>query len=187
MNAEVLVLNGFTNEYLNKTSMKKALRLLILGKARLKHAYDVDVHTDSGERAAPSVIELLYYVAVRPQAGRVPLSRKNVLMRDDYLCQYCGKKLKEKLATVDHVIPKSPANPKNPKGKGTWENLVASCQPCNQRKMNRTPEEANMPLRRKPYRPDIISWNVVRENTLPEEWIKYLTTYHKEMYPHRGD
>ena len=186
MNAEVLVLNGFTNEYLNKTSMENAMRLLIVGKARLKHAYDFDIHTGSGERAAPSVIELLYYVAVRPQAGKVSLSRKNVLMRDEYLCQYCGKKINDKNATIDHVMPKNPSNPKTPKGRDTWENLVASCQRCNQRKMNRTPEEANMPLKRRPFQPDVIAWNTIRKNTLPEEWLKYLTTYHKEMYPPRG-
>lgn len=70
--------------------------------------------------------------------------KRNVLMRDSYECQYCGS---EDNLTLDHVVPKSKG------GKDTWENLVAACQKCNSRKGDRTPDEADMKLRRIPRQP----------------------------------
>jgi 5-methylcytosine-specific restriction endonuclease McrA len=69
-------------------------------------------------------------------------TRANILLRDEETCQYCGKHMRE--LTLDHVLPRSRG------GQSTWENLVACCHPCNNRKGNRTPEEANMPLVRTP-------------------------------------
>jgi 5-methylcytosine-specific restriction endonuclease McrA len=72
------------------------------------------------------------------------LSRKNILMRDRYTCQYCHRTLPSGEMTLDHVVPRSRA------GETTWENLVACCHPCNNRKGSRTPEEAGMKLLRPP-------------------------------------
>jgi 5-methylcytosine-specific restriction endonuclease McrA len=116
----------------------------------------------------PSIIRLLYYVARRRQA--IVLTKKNVLLRDDYKCAYCAARGGPEM-TVDHVYPKSRG------GKGSWENLVACCQTCNGRKRNRTPDEAGMALLRKPYRPNFIPFIVVKRNTLPNEWGKYLSLY----------
>ncbi len=63
-------------------------------------------------------------------------------MRDRYTCQYCHKSLPSGELTLDHVVPRSRA------GETTWENLVACCHPCNNRKGSRTPEEAGMKLAR---------------------------------------
>lgn len=73
--------------------------------------------------------------------------------------------------TVDHIQPKSRG------GKSTWLNLVACCVRCNQRKRDRTPDEAGMPLRSRPHVPKFIPFIVVRRNTSPAEWLKYLTLY----------
>lgn len=83
----------------------------------------------------PLVIRLLYYVRRKPK--RVVLTKKNVLLRDDYTCGYCLKKGVR--MTVDHVIPQAAG------GRSTWENLVAACEPCNGRKRDRTPAQAGMP------------------------------------------
>ena len=72
------------------------------------------------------------------------LSRKNILMRDRYTCQYCHRTLPSAELTLDHVIPRSRA------GESAWENLVACCHSCNNRKGGRTPEEAGMKLARPP-------------------------------------
>jgi hypothetical protein len=180
MNAPVLVLNGYTEQLLNRTTMAKAMKMLMKGKARIKHAYEFDIHHGLGERAAPVVIEMLYYVAVRPHHGRVSVTKKNVLFRDKHVCQYCGKKIR-KYPTVDHVQPRNPSDPRAPKGQDTWLNLVASCQPCNQRKANRTPQEAGMRLINQPYEPTRIEWETILAHTKPGEWTKYLTTYHKTV------
>ncbi len=90
----------------------------------------------------PSVIRLLEYRRI-PHQTRA-LSRKNILMRDRYTCQYCHRMLPSGELTLDHVIPRSRA------GESAWENLVACCHPCNNRKGSRTPEEAGMKLARQP-------------------------------------
>lgn len=111
---------------------------------------------------------MLYYISRGRK--RVALTKKNVLLRDDYTCAYCGCRGGREM-TVDHVVPKSRG------GASTWENLVASCSVCNGRKRDRTPKDAGMPLRRKPREPRYIPWLVIRRNTAPDEWLSYLTLY----------
>ena len=77
-------------------------------------------------------------------------TRKNLLVRDNFECQYCSSK--KTPLTMDHV------NPKTKGGLDTWENLVAACQPCNRKKGNRTPKEAGMPLKRMPRKPNKIHY-----------------------------
>ena len=93
----------------------------------------------------PRIIRCLYYDK-DPHIG-VKFNRRNVFARDNYTCQYCGKKFKTKQLTWDHVIPKS----RN--GVSAWNNLVCACFKCNSKKSNKTPKEANMKLIRKPYKP----------------------------------
>ncbi len=96
----------------------------------------------------------------------VEISRKNVLERDSYTCQYCSKQSNS--LTVDHVIPKFRG------GQDIWENLVAACKECNQRKGERMPEEVGMPLKRKPKRPNRIHYfqKYVKERQI--DWRPYL-------------
>jgi 5-methylcytosine-specific restriction endonuclease McrA len=102
----------------------------------------IHVHSSRHTLRLPSVIRLLEYRRI-PHQTRA-LSRKNILMRDRYTCQYCHKTLPSGELTLDHVIPRSRA------GDTTWENLVACCHPCNNRKGCRTPDEAGMKLARLP-------------------------------------
>lgn len=106
--------------------------------------------------ATPSAVLRVPRLLILREYNRVPrtplrLSRKNVFLRDGNSCAYCSSR--EDL-TLDHVTPKSRGGP------STWENLVACCRKCNERKGQKNPEEANMPLRRSPKRP---TWNVVVE------------------------
>ncbi len=116
----------------------------------------------------PSVIRLLEYRRI-PHQTRA-LSRKNILMRDRYTCQYCLKVLPAGELTLDHVIPRSRA------GESAWENLVACCHHCNNRKGSRTPEEAGMKLARQP-RPFSLHTSRHLMRLLgkgDEQWRKYL-------------
>jgi 5-methylcytosine-specific restriction endonuclease McrA len=90
----------------------------------------------------PSVIRLLEYRRIPHQTRS--LSRKNILMRDRYTCQYCHRTLPSGELTLDHVVPRARA------GESAWENLVACCNSCNNKKGSRTPEEAGMKLARQP-------------------------------------
>jgi len=93
----------------------------------------------------PEVVSLTSYD--RMPAATVSFSRRNIFKRDRYACQYCGVQPGSEDLTIDHVVPRSQG------GVSNWENCVLACMQCNKRKANRTPEQANMRLRRTPVRP----------------------------------
>src|SRR6266567_4198272 len=137
----VLVLNA-SYEPINICAARRALVLVLKGVASAEEESLSAVHSARAAVHVPSVIRLLEYRRI-PHQTRA-LSRKNILMRDRYTCQYCMKTMSSSDLTLDHVIPRSR------KGETTWENLVACCHPCNNRKGSRTPEEAGMRLVRAP-------------------------------------
>jgi 5-methylcytosine-specific restriction endonuclease McrA len=93
----------------------------------------------------PEVVALTKYDRLPTNA--VTFSRRNIYKRDRYTCQYCGAQPGTEELTVDHVSPRAQG------GISTWENCVLACVGCNKRKADRTPEQAGMPLRKKPVRP----------------------------------
>ncbi len=137
----VLVLNA-SYEPINVCAARRALVLVLKGVAAAEELSPSFVHSARHALRLPSVIRLLEYRRI-PHQTRA-LSRKNVLMRDRYTCQYCQRTLPASELTLDHVIPRARA------GETVWENLVACCHHCNNRKGSRTPEEAGMHLSRPP-------------------------------------
>jgi 5-methylcytosine-specific restriction endonuclease McrA len=163
MNGHVLILNQ-DYSVLTVASVERAVILLILQKADLVEALPGrSLRSPSRHLPWPSIVRLRAYVAVPYK--RIMMSRKNVLRRDRFRCQYCGSR---DSLTIDHVLPKSRG------GKDTWENLVAACTPCNNRKGNRTPEEANMRLLRKPFRPSHVMFIRDYIGALDDTWKPYL-------------
>jgi 5-methylcytosine-specific restriction endonuclease McrA len=77
----------------------------------------------------------------------LPFTRENIYARDEFTCQYCGKQFHSNELSLDHVYPKSRG------GEDSWENLVTCCRKCNQKKADRTPEEARMPILCEPRKP----------------------------------
>ena len=138
----VLVLNG-NYEPLNVCSTRRALAMLVLGKANVVENGRGEVHSASGAYPRPSVIRLSYVVH-RPRP-RVRLNKREVFRRDEYRCAYCGQRATN--LTIDHVVPRHRG------GDHSWDNLVTACAACNRRKGGRTPEEANLRLLRQPYEP----------------------------------
>jgi 5-methylcytosine-specific restriction endonuclease McrA len=137
----VLVLNA-SYEPINICAARRALVLVLKGVASAEEETMIAVHSARTHVRLPSVIRLLEYRRI-PRQTRA-LSRKNILMRDRYTCQYCHRVLPSADLTLDHVIPRSRS------GESAWENLVACCHGCNNRKGSRTPEEAGMKLARQP-------------------------------------
>ncbi len=163
LDGHVLVLN---KDYraMSICSVRRAVVLVMLQKAELVERYDGRiVRSPSTQLPWPSIIRLKMYVHFPYR--KVMLTRKNILRRDNQRCQYCGGK---NALTVDHVLPKSRG------GKDHWENLVAACIPCNNRKGDRTPEEARMTLRRKPFRPSHVMFIRDFVGTMEESWKPYL-------------
>lgn len=105
------------------------------------------VHSANWTIAIPEIIVLTKYDKL--PARDVKYSRENIFHRDHYKCQYCGQVFPAKQLTVEHVIPKHHG------GKAVWNNIVSACSPCNNKKANRTPEQAHMRLLKKPTKP---SW-----------------------------
>lgn len=140
----VLVLNSDFSP-LNVTSLRRGFILVQKGKAEVLQK-GKDIITTVGNFVRPSIIRLLSYVKFRPSSIRV--TRKRLFKRDDYSCLYCDSK---KNLTIDHILPKSRG------GNNSWSNLATCCNRCNTLKNNKTPEEAGMKLRHKPYVPSLFS------------------------------
>lgn len=154
----VILLNG-DYSYLNTISWKKAMCLITKGKVEVIKASKKIIRSveNAWEITIPIVLRLIKFIRTIYKT-RVPFSKRNILYRDEFTCQYCGQK-RPKL-TVDHIIPKSRG------GRSSFENCVASCKPCNNKKENRTPSEAKMPLLRKPVQPTIMEFLHLRMKTL---------------------
>ena len=159
---KTLVLNA-TMEPLCVVPSRRAVVLVLAGKADLLHDAGRRYRSELLEFPVPSVVRLRRYVRV-PYRRRAPLSRRGVFIRDDHTCQYCGSAAEN----VDHVQPRSRG------GEHVWENVAASCTPCNARKKDRTPEEARMHLRRRPYAPSAAFWLVVAVGGVEPSWKAYL-------------
>ncbi len=136
----------FSQNYLpiNKVNIKRAITLLVTGKAE-----PLDLTNVSWEISSPNlIIRVPAYIRLhhgRERVWKIPaVSRKEMLRRDAYQCQYCGNR---KQLTIDHVIPRSKG------GKHTWDNVVTACATCNGRKGDRTPEQAGMKLQQLPKAP----------------------------------
>jgi len=164
--SQVLVLNA-TYEPLNVISVRRAVLLLLKEKAEIVEAAGAWLHSEQLALPVPLVIRLVCYVRI-PRHFSLPLSRRTVLARDHYTCQYCGERLPKAILTIDHVQPRSKG------GETCWENVVAACASCNRRKGGRTPDEARMPLMREPRRPRYLALTLLEEASAPQAWTKYM-------------
>ncbi len=164
----VLVLNA-TYEPLNIVPIQRAIVLLLKEKAEIVEAAKNKVRAEHLAIDWPLVIRLVAFVPV-PRRLPLPLSRRTVMARDLYTCQYCGGQPGKHELTIDHVMPRSRG------GTTTWENVVTACAPCNRRKGDRLPEEARMTLLSKPARPRFIAVVLLGEANAHAVWQKYLTT-----------
>lgn len=163
LNRNVLVLNQ-NYEPVSICDARKAIVLVYLGKAEIVERLDAEVRSVRYSIPFPSVVRLQIYI-YRPFTP-VVLSRKNVLRRDHHTCQYCGKKTAP--LTVDHIIPRHLG------GKHVWENLVCACIRCNNSKGNRTPEQAEMPLNKKPGKPSHLFFPQFFIEKPHDSWRPYL-------------
>lgn len=163
MNFGVLVLNQ-DYQPLSVCSIERSIKLIFLEKADLLHDDpQKKLRTVRRSYAYPSVIRLRKYIRIPYK--RIVLSRRNIMRRDNHTCQYCG--IKSDL-TLDHILPRSRG------GRDSWENLATACNRCNVKKGNRTPEEADMKLKRKPFRPVHITFFRDLAGGVHEEWKPYL-------------
>jgi 5-methylcytosine-specific restriction endonuclease McrA len=160
----VLVLNA-TYEPINVCTVRRAVVLLLKEKAEVIEQGDWELRSATRSLTRPVVIRLVSYVRVPRDTHRRKITRRAVFARDDWTCQYCGARSN---LTVDHVIPRSKG------GGSSWENIVASCAPCNLRKGNSLPRQAGMRLARQPRTPNPHVFIHVASPTIPVAWRQYL-------------
>tara|TARA_R110002096_G_scaffold20155_1_gene67129 strand:- start:469 stop:987 length:519 start_codon:yes stop_codon:yes gene_type:complete len=152
-------------------SWRDALVLVITEKAYAVEVYETYVRSAREVFQLPSVIALKKYINI--DFLKPVCSRKNIILRDENTCQYCGKEFSSDDLTMDHIVPKAKG------GKKSWRNIVTACKPCNQKKGSRTPEQAGMRLLRVP-RP--LTGPVMikrRSNNFHSHWKNYLDVYFK--------
>ncbi len=160
----MLVLNQ-NYEPLSVCNVKKAIMLLFLRKAELLESSNGKViRSVSLTMPFPSVVRLSSFVRIPYK--KIILSRKNILRRDGHRCQYCGRG--DVPLTLDHIQPRSKG------GEDSWENLVAACVKCNNKKGDGTPEEAGMPLLRVPIKPNHVTFLRHFVGNLDDRWKPYL-------------
>lgn len=168
---KVLLLNGDWRPW-KLITWRKAVQMVVLDKVRIVEEYDDwTVRSPSTEMNVPAVVVLRDYVEHR---YKLTECRENVLARDGYTCQYCGRTagqegLSKRRMEIDHVVPESRG------GDTTWLNLVACCPECNRHKGDRTPDEADMQLLNEPFEPGMQNplkfW--IRESNTHESWSDY--------------
>jgi 5-methylcytosine-specific restriction endonuclease McrA len=189
-NKRTLVLNANFLP-LGLISWKRAITLSILHQedsnsgVSIIDNYQDDYITDSKGRRydVPAVVRSIKFI--KQKQKKIPFSRKNIFIRDQMQCQYCGKRFPIEQLTYDHVIPRAKWKRQNhSNGPTHWNNIVTSCVPCNRRKANRTPQEADMSLIKPPCQPNphgfilgLAPWAVI-----PKEWEIYLTSIYKNIF-----
>lgn len=165
---KVLLLNK-SEEIISLIGWQRAVCLYMAGKATKPYGHEdyYDIKTVSGIFKLPTALVLITYVRIPHRSFAV--NKENVLRRDSYECQYCGKRLTNATGTIDHVVPTSRG------GKHHWANVVAACRTCNCTKDNKLPDEAGLKLRCRPFVPkgDILIMTAIdlRSRTTWTRWI----------------
>lgn len=165
-----LALNA-SYEPLHMVDTPKAIRFVLDGKAEIVEQHDsAAVRSEKVTMPKPVVIRLKNFVHV-PRRLRQQVTNTFLFARDDYTCAYCGRTDKElrkrEFLNRDHVIPQSQDGP------DSWTNVVTSCSTCNNKKDNRTPDEAGMKLRFQPTEPHFVhlKWSVRKLTPMQMKYI----------------
>jgi 5-methylcytosine-specific restriction endonuclease McrA len=161
-----LVLNA-SYEPLSVVSGRRAVVLVLRGRAVVIEARDELWHASATVVPVPSVVRLTSYVRV-PFERTIPVTRRAVFGRDGQRCQYCG----DPADSLDHVTPRSRG------GTHTWDNVVACCRRCNLRKGDRMPGEIGLHLKRRPLAPNRFGWIYASSGyTVDPTWHPYLLAH----------
>ncbi len=163
--SRVLVLNA-SYEPINVCTVRRAAVLILKERAEILEQAERSLHAEHFTMPRPAVIRLTTYIRIPRDAHSRKITRRAVFARDRWTCQYCGSE--RGALTVDHVIPRSKG------GASSWENIVACCAPCNRRKGDRLPRQANMHPRHTPAAPSPTIFVHVAAPKIPAAWEQYL-------------
>jgi len=159
---------------------KYAVLMHFQGKVTNPYSFEdyIDIKMVDSVYRLPSAVILKSYVQVPHKIA--PLTKKNVMYRDDFTCAYCGRTVNSTTGSIDHIIPLSrwhsfKKNDKSLKGNvpNNWHNVITACKSCNHRKADKTPSEAGMQLSKKPYAPtrSVLNRSLMKKN---ESWLRWI-------------
>ncbi len=154
-----------TYEPINVCTVRRAAVLLLKEKAEVIEGGATELRSELTAMVRPLVIRLLSFVRLPRDRHRRKITRRAVFARDNWTCQYCGTR---NGLTVDHVIPRSKG------GSSDWNNIVACCAPCNRRKGDRLPKQANMHPATVPGPPSPNVFIQVASPRIPTAWQAWL-------------
>ena len=160
--AHALVLNA-TYEPLCVVSSRRALILVLAGKAIAVEASETVLHSERAAFRVPVVVKLTKFVRV-PYRGAVPLTRRAIFARDGGRCVYCAAPA----TSIDHVVPRSRG------GQHVWDNVVSCCRRCNHQKADRQIAELGWRMRHLPAAPTGPAWRVLGTGRMHPTWRPYL-------------
>ena len=169
LSERTLVLN-VTYQPLSITTVRRALLLVLAGKADVIHTRPGSIRSPRMSMSVPSIVRLRYH-ARAPYRRRAPLHRRAVFARDAYRCQYCGSRAE----CIDHIHPRSRG------GEHTWENVVACCRSCNVGKGDSLLSEGRYRLHRTPYAPEPLAVVAAMRGDAPTEWTDYLPVLRPQL------
>lgn len=160
---QTLVLDKYYRPH-RVTSWLRATHLLLANKVDVLENYNAEIRPGM---PMPAVVRLSCTIPNYMKSIR--FTRANVWLRDKYTCQYCGKHCRASQLTYDHVVPRFYG------GKTEWSNITSACHRCNNRKANRTPEEAGMKLLSVPQKPQYLPLKATLNlDTIPEQWTYWI-------------
>ena len=163
MNMRVLALAP-NYEPIGTISWKKAVAYVFLNKVTTLEEYDEEIRSQNFSMKIPSVVVLKH--GQLKKINSVRFSRRNIWLRDEGQCQYCGESVNINTFTIDHVHPKVAG------GKTAWENVVVSCYDCNQRKGEKLLKDCNLKIKKMPKKP----------NSLP--FVNEIVGFYNQNYLH---
>lgn len=184
----VLVLNA-DYSLLEVVSWQRAVSMLFREQVRVVEEYSGRfLRSASSSMGFPAVVARVKYIVPK---RKIRFSRKNILCRDQYTCQYCGVRPRKKTGapnleelTIDHVVPRARSKDgwvilpwsKREVRVTSWENILTACAPCNMGKADRTPSEARMKMLKTPKAPSTsdLAWMTLFKHEIPEEWALYI-------------
>ncbi|KAK9815294.1 hypothetical protein WJX72_001172 [[Myrmecia] bisecta] len=149
---------------------QRAICLDLFDKVDVLEYYDMYVRSSKDQHYIPAVLRVRFYVQRDYKTGKLSLTRRNIMIRDKFCCQYCGAKA---ALTIDHVTPVSKG------GSWSWDNLVTACTKCNGKKGDKTLKQLNWKLTTKPHEPSAQELGVWFGSDpygarYPKEWDGYL-------------
>lgn len=164
--------------------VKRSLKLIFADKAFIVDPHDYAVYdwdkwaslnvkdeeegieTTRQRIKIPEIIVLNHYDKTHRRGAK--LTKRNIYIRDSYVCQYTGKKVSHKEADIDHIVPRSKG------GKNTWDNMVVCTKEINRKKGDRNPEEAGLKLLKKPSKPNSHNLLIDPKMAIPNSWDKFI-------------